>query len=152
MPTLKTDPFVKRLSLPKGKAFPAGDMLIASPDVVTSVVATVPRGRVLTQTDLRSALAARFFADYACPVTTGIFLGQAMRALGAAVPFHRVVRDDGSLNPKFVGGLDAQRRALESEGVEFDLRRKLPRVLELERLRWVPPKRKPTRVRVIQVT
>jgi hypothetical protein len=54
---------------------PAGSsMLIVTPKMVDSIVCSVPFGKTIQQADIRTALAKRYNAQYACPVTTGISL------------------------------------------------------------------------------
>ena len=73
-------PEVKRLDKALGSQFPAGAMLIASPLAVAEAVEQVPAGRVITMGGLRAQLAARYGAEYTCPLTTGIFLRIAAEA------------------------------------------------------------------------
>jgi alkylated DNA nucleotide flippase Atl1 len=147
-----TDVHIKRLLRAKSTAFPAGDMLIASPEEVTQIVAQIPKGRVLTMGDLRHALAQRFAADYTCPVTTGIFLSRAWESgFSAKAPFHRIVSDNGALLPKFPGGINAQAGALYKEKVTVSTKTKIPRVEHLESLKWQPPKAKPRKAPLVAV-
>jgi hypothetical protein len=140
-------PEVRLLAEAKGKAFPAGRMLIPSPLALQQVVQRVPMGRVITLHALRQALAKRFAADYACPLTTGIFLRIAADAAeeerldGATtiMPWWRVVRDDGSLFEKLPGGVNRQARALVGEGVAVERVRGVPRrIADVDELAWVP--------------
>jgi alkylated DNA nucleotide flippase Atl1 len=147
-----TDVHIKRLLRGRGAAFPAGDMLIASLEEVTEIVALVPRGRVLTMGDLRNALAQRFSADYTCPVTTGIFLSRAWESgFSVKAPFHRIVGDNGALLPKFPGGMKVQEDALHKERVTVSKKTKVPRVESLESLKWQPPKAKPRKALLVAV-
>ena len=140
--TSKTDvqPRLVTLTTPKGANYPPGVMLIASPAAITAMVEHIPRGRVLTSRALREALAAAYGADYTCPMTTGIFLRMAAESASAAgagdaVPWWRVVRDDGALNEKLPGGVAGQARQLAREGVEIPKAKK-PRVAEVSALAW----------------
>ena len=80
-------------------------------------------------------LAEGHAADTACPLVTGIFVRIAAEAAeedAAAgktkiTPYWRVVKDDGSLNPKFPGGVEAQAERLRDEGHAIDTSRKIPR-------------------------
>lgn len=121
-------PHVKTLTEPKGSNYPPGRMLIASPLVVQEVLASVPRGRVITAPALRARLAKRFGADYTCPITTGIFLRiVAEAALEEArpddVPVWRVVAQNGAMLEKLPGGPDRQAQRLKVEGVLLEQRR-----------------------------
>jgi 6-O-methylguanine DNA methyltransferase, DNA binding domain len=140
-------PEVKVLHEAKSTAFPAGRMLIASPLALQDVIATVPTGRVMTVSVLRQTLARKFDADYACPVTTGIFLritadaAEEERTNGASdiMPWWRVVRDDGSLFEKLPGGAARQAKLLANEGAAIERVRGVPgRVASVERLAFVP--------------
>lgn len=102
-----------------GGRFPAGKMLIPAPADVEKAIAAVPKGQLLRLSELRARLAAHAGADYSCPLTTGIFVrivAEAAAEERSAVPYWRVVKDDGSLNPKFPGGEEAQAANLRAEG------------------------------------
>jgi alkylated DNA nucleotide flippase Atl1 len=132
-------PVVKNLEHALSAMFPAGKMLIASPDEVARVVERIPHGRVLTLGALRRALAARFGADYTCPLTTGIFLRRAAEErIRTPIPYHRVVRDNGALLDKLPGGSEHQERLLRREGVVCGHQWKVPRVADLAAHAWEP--------------
>ncbi|MGE5162114.1 MAG: hypothetical protein ACM3O5_11460 [Betaproteobacteria bacterium] len=107
-----------------------GSLLLPTPRLVGEVVAAIPRGRVMTIGQLRSALAERFEADATCPLMTGIFAtilaGAVAEDIGhgrkARWPIWRLVRDDGTLHPKWP--LDPLYRAtlLRQEGVRLTRR------------------------------
>ena len=109
---------------PKMTRFGKGMMLIPTPRLVDAIVRTVPRGRLVTVGEIRRRLAADFSADVTCPLTTGIFIrivaeaAEEDRANGRkrVAPYWRVIKDDGSLNPKFPGGVEQQARYLRGEG------------------------------------
>ena len=126
---------------PKMSRFGKGTMLIPTPKLVDDLVRKVPKGKLVTVSELRRRLAADFASDVTCPLTTGIFLRIAAetaeedRANGRKriTPYWRVVKDDGSLNPKFPGGVDKQARYLQSEGFALNYNSKTPRVEGFER-------------------
>jgi len=101
-----------------------GTMLLPSPRDVDAFIRSVPRGSVTTVARIRASLAQKFLADTACPLVTGIFVRIAAEAAeedaraGKAkiTPYWRVVKDDGSLNPKFPGGVEQQAAKLRAEG------------------------------------
>lgn len=141
-------PHRKTLTEAKGTAFPAGDMLIASPLEVQRVVQSVPAGRVLTLADLRQFLAEQYGADYTCPITTGIFLrivAEAALEDGSAeqVPTWRVVQNDGVLHDKLPGGSAKQAARLKAEGVALAKTGARWRVADLPAVRWSPPSTRP---------
>ena len=120
------------------KRFGEGKMLIPRPLDVDVLMRQVKRGRLVTQSQIRERLARDCSADVACPITTGIFIRIAAEAAEEDLragkrqitPYWRVVRDDGSLNEKFPGGVEAQARRLRQEGhrIEPGRGRRPPRV------------------------
>ncbi len=108
----------------KGKIWPAGRMLISTPKEVAAIVGNIAYGETMTLSELRNTLADRHHADYACPLTTSIFLRivaeatEEARALGKSelVPYWRVVRDDRSLIDKLPEGVEGQATLLRKEG------------------------------------
>jgi hypothetical protein len=106
------------------KRFGTGTMLIPRPLDVDSLIRKIPRGRLATQSQIRARLAKDCGADVTCPITTGIFVRIAAEAANEdmesgkkrVTPYWRVVRDDGSLNEKFPGGIRAQSLLLKKEG------------------------------------
>jgi 6-O-methylguanine DNA methyltransferase, DNA binding domain len=101
-----------------------GSMLIPSPRQVEALMRAVPKGRLITVTGIRETLAAEHMAAVACPLTTGIFVRIAAEAAEEdaragktrITPYWRVVKEDGSLNPKFPGGVRRQAERLRAEG------------------------------------
>jgi hypothetical protein len=126
---------------PKMSRFGNGTMLIPTPKLVDALVRKVRKGKLVTVGEMRRRLAADFASDVTCPLTTGIFLRIAAeaaeedRANGRKriTPYWRVVKDDGSLNPKFPGGVDNQARYLRDEGFTLNQSSKTPRVEKFER-------------------
>jgi hypothetical protein len=106
------------------KRFGTGAMPIPSPRQVDALIRTVPEGSLVTVSKMRDFLAGKNAADVTCPLTTGIFVRIAAEAAeeeaqagGAGItPYWRVVKDDGSLNPKFPGGAERQAERLRAEG------------------------------------
>jgi len=104
-----------------------GTMLIPSPRQVDALIRTVHKGRLITVTQIREILAAQHLTDITCPLTTGIFVRIAAEAAEESAragksritPYWRVVKEDGSLNPKFPGGVTAQSERLRDEGHEI---------------------------------
>jgi len=85
----------------------------------------VPAGKVTTVNEIRAALASRHGATIACPITTGIFswiaahAAEEQRQKGAPdiTPYWRTLKTGGLLNEKYPGGVEAQKRLLETEGL-----------------------------------
>jgi 6-O-methylguanine DNA methyltransferase, DNA binding domain len=106
------------------KQFGTGKMLVPSPNEVEAFIRTVRKGSVTTVSQIREFLAGQHSANVTCPLTTGIFVRIAAEAAeeeasaGKAkiTPYWRVLKDDGSLNPKFPGGIKRQTERLRDEG------------------------------------
>jgi hypothetical protein len=118
-------------------------VLVPTPLMVDALLRTVPRRKLITVGQIRRRLAAPFQADSTCPLTTGIFLrisseaAEEDRQAGKApiTPYWRVVKDDGSLNPKFPGGVASHAEKLKEEGHEISpgQGKRPPRVIDFEK-------------------
>ena len=117
----------------KGKAllrYKVKTMAIPSPQEVFSLIRQVPKGKIATTTALQSVVAREHAAGMACLVTTGIFVWISAHAseeleakqAGSGAPYWRVIKSDGSLNPKFPGGVASQARRLADEGIASEKR------------------------------
>ena len=84
----------------------------------------VPKGKLTTINELRTALAKKHKTDFICPITTGIFSWIAAYAADELAqqgrkhitPYWRTLKSDGQINPKYPGGIEAIREKLEAEG------------------------------------
>src|SRR5688500_16081409 len=72
----KVDPIEGKMTTRWG----TGTMVIPAPIEVDGLMRKVPKGKLITINELRSALAARHKATIACPITTGIFAWIAAHA------------------------------------------------------------------------
>ena len=71
----------------------------------------VPKGKLTTINEIRSALARKHRVDVGCPITTGIFAWIAANAAEEAAadgakrvtPYWRTLKTGGELNPKYPG-------------------------------------------------
>ncbi len=125
------------------KRFGSGKMLIATPLLVDALIRKVEKGKLVTVRQLRERLAKDFKVDSTCPLTTGIFVRIAAETAeedlrmgrGDITPYWRVIRDDGSLNEKFPGGVVAQAAHLRQEGhiIESGKSKKPPKVKDFEK-------------------
>jgi len=105
----------------------SGIMVIPSPREVDGIMKQVPRGKLITINQIRAALANRHHADFACPITTGIFAWIAANAAEEAVsagqkrvtPYWRTLKSGGELNEKYPGGVAKLKQRLEAEGHEI---------------------------------
>jgi len=118
-------------------------VLVPTPLMVDELVRKVRKGKLVTVRQLRERLATQFNADSTCPMTLGIFLmivAQAAEEDSQAgnkriAPYWRVIKADGSLNPKFPGGVKAQATRLKEEGhrIIADKGKKPPKVQDFEK-------------------
>ncbi len=117
-------------------------VLVPTPRMVDDLLRTVPRRKLITIGQIRQRLAQPFQADSTCPLTTGIFLRLSSEAAEEdrqagqkqITPYWRAVKDDGSLNPKFPGGVEAHAQKLREEGHDLvsGKGKKPPRVADFE--------------------
>ncbi|HZM85324.1 MAG TPA: hypothetical protein VFF31_02095 [Blastocatellia bacterium] len=124
------------------KRLGTGMMLIPKPLDVDALIRKTRKGKLITVSEIRSRLARDNNVEVACPLTTGIFIRIAAEAAEEDLqngrkqitPYWRVIRDDGSLNEKFPGGVKEQSRRLRDEGHSIAAARgkKPPRVRNFE--------------------
>jgi hypothetical protein len=134
-------PKVVKVSGAMQKRFGGGTVLVPHPRDVEAVIRTVRRGRLVTVRQIREYLAGKYRTESTCPLTTGIFIRltaeaaeeEARAGKNKIAPYWRVIKDDGSLNPKFPGGLSAQAERLRDEGQSIDTSRRIPRVIAADR-------------------
>lgn len=95
-------------------------MYFAPPAYYDRIMRRVPYGKVLTVGKLRDYLAGQAGADFTDPITAGIFVSIAAWASHQRtqdkIPYWRTLKAGGELNPKYPGGVEAQRARLEAEG------------------------------------
>jgi alkylated DNA nucleotide flippase Atl1 len=123
------------------KQYGQGMMLVPGPQEIVYLVREVPEGATITMGEIRDRLARAHCVDATCPLVTGILLRivaevaeEDARAGSAEItPYWRVVKDDGSLNPKFPGGVELQAERLRAEGhrIVAGAGKKPPRVARL---------------------
>lgn len=117
-------PQVQRVEGKLSQRWGAGLMVIPAPREVDALMKQVPRGKVTTINELRAALAKKHKADFACPITTGIFSWIAAHAAAEhaaegrkrITPYWRTLKSGGELNPKYPGGIPAIKKLLRGEG------------------------------------
>lgn len=117
-------PVVKVIGEEMGHAWGPGTMVIPAPREVDEIMRAIPEGKLITLNEIRGILAEKHGATIACPLTTGIFAWIAAHAASEEVeeagtvttPYWRTLKTGGELNPKYPGGIEAQRKLLESEG------------------------------------
>src|SRR5690242_3305964 len=117
-------PKVIDIPLKMQKRFGAGTLLLPAPGDVERAIRGIRKGSVTTVGAIRKSLAARYGTTAACPLLTGLFVRivaeaaeeEALAGKMRVTPYWRVVKDDGSLNPKFPGGIEGQATRLRAEG------------------------------------
>lgn len=103
---------------------------LALPSVndVEGEIKTVPKGKVKTIDQMVSHFRAKYKSDMACPLLTGIHMwiisnAQNEKAEAGSrdiLPWWRIIKSDGKLNPKYPEGPFKQKMLLEAEGIEIE--------------------------------
>lgn len=95
-------------------------MYFAPPIAYDAVMKRIPYGKVITVGKIREFFARKHGADFTEPITAGIFVSIAAWASHQReqdkTPYWRTLKADGELNPKYPGGVEAQKERLEAEG------------------------------------
>ena len=98
-----------------------GDRMYFAPPIdYDRAMQRVPRGMVTTVGEIRAFFAREAGADFTEPITAGVFVSIAAWASFQRqvdeTPYWRTLKAGGELNPKYPGGVEAQREKLEAEG------------------------------------
>lgn len=95
-------------------------MYFAPPIDYDSVMKVIPCGKVTTVGKIREYFAKINGADFTEPITAGVFVSIAAWASEQRsddfTPYWRTLKANGELNPKYPGGIEAQKEKLEAEG------------------------------------
>ena len=95
-------------------------MYFAPPIDYDRAMRQVPYGKVITVSKIREHFAKLNGADFTEPITAGVFVSIAAWAsfqrAGDETPWWRTLKANGELNPKYPGGVEAQKEKLEAEG------------------------------------
>lgn len=95
-------------------------MYFAPPIDYDRVMKQIPKGKVITVGEIREYFAKLSGADFTEPITAGIFVSIAAWAsyqrTDDETPYWRTLKANGELNPKYPGGIIAQKEKLEAEG------------------------------------
>jgi hypothetical protein len=116
----RVEPITDKMS----KGWGTGTVVIPAPIEVDEVMRSVPLGKLVTIDQIREKLAKKHGATIGCPLTTGIFAWVAAYAAEEAsaegkeniTPYWRTLKTGGVINEKYPGGVNIQRKLLESEG------------------------------------
>lgn len=98
-----------------------GDKMYFAPPIdYDKVMKAVPYGKLTTVGEIREYFAGLNGADFTEPITAGIFVSIAAWAShqrkNDKTPYWRTLKAGGELNPKYPGGVEAQKEKLEAEG------------------------------------
>ena len=98
-----------------------GDRMYFAPPIdYDRVMRLVPYGKLLTVGVIREYFAKVSGADFTEPITAGIFISivawASYQRKGDETPYWRTLKANGELNPKYPGGIEAQKEILEKEG------------------------------------
>ncbi len=102
-----------------------GTMVIPRPRDVDLIMKMVPRGKLITVSQIREILARFYNTTIACPLTTGIFSKIAAFAAEEerkggkrdVTPYWRTIKNDGSIDKKFPISDVEIAEILNSEGI-----------------------------------
>lgn len=102
------------------KKYGGSRMFFAPHPMYDSIMKRVPQGKLVTTGSIRDYLARKNGADFTEPITAGSFISIVAWASEQRednkTPYWRTLKNAGELNPKFPGGVAAQKEKLESEG------------------------------------
>jgi alkylated DNA nucleotide flippase Atl1 len=95
-------------------------MYFAPPIEYDKVMKLVPYGKVTTVGSIREYFTKLSGADFTEPITAGIFTSivawASYQRSENETPYWRTLKANGELNSKYPGGVEEQRKKLESEG------------------------------------
>jgi hypothetical protein len=117
-------PKVEVITEKMSKRWGTGTVVIPAPMEVDEIMKAVPKGKVVTINEIRTALARKHKASIGCPITTGIFAWIAANAAEEQkqqgkkdiTPYWRTLKTGGVINEKYPSGTEAQKKLLENEG------------------------------------
>ena len=117
-------PKVEKITGKMSKRWGIGTVVIPAPMEVDEMMRRVHEGKLITINEIREALAKKHKATIGCPMTTGIFAWIAANAAEEQrqegkkdiTPYWRTLKTGGVINPKYPGGVEAQKELLEKEG------------------------------------
>lgn len=100
---------------------------IPLPKDVEGWMRKVPKGKLQSINQIRLKSAKKYKADNGCPICCGIFsvitahvaAENIAEGKKSVTPFWRTIKSDGSLNPKYPGGVKFQSDQLKVEGFEI---------------------------------
>ena len=134
-------PKVEKITEKMSKRWGKGTVVIPAPVEVDEIMRKIPKGKITTINEIRTALAKKHHATIGCPITTGIFAWIAANAAEeqkqngteTITPYWRTLKIGGFLNEKYPGGAIVQKDLLDQEGHEVVQKGKKYVVLDYEK-------------------
>ncbi len=108
------------------------EIVITNASDVKKIMETVPKGKIITLEQICKSLGKKYKVIAACSLVAGIHTMTVANAVEEAkaegkkdvTPWWRTVKNQGELNHKFPGGVEAQKKLLEKEGYKFTIKGK----------------------------
>lgn len=95
-------------------------MVVAPPIDYDEIMKKVPKGKVITTTEIRKEIAKKYKTAITCPMTAGIFINicawASYQRKDNITPYWRCLKSDGELNIKYPEAISLQKKKLEEEG------------------------------------
>lgn len=121
---LKNNKDMPKIQIIKGektiKKYGGTKMFLAPPSFYDELMKKVPKGKLITVSEMRTYLAENNNADFTDPMTAGIFVNivawASYQRNTDITPFWRTLKSDGELNTKYPESIELQKRLLEEEG------------------------------------
>ncbi len=134
-------PKVVEITEKMSKRWGMGTCVVPAPREVDAIMKRVPGGKLTTINEIRNALAKKHRATIGCPITTGIFASIAAHAAADdagmgktdVTPYWRTLKAGGVINEKYPGGVEEQKKLLESEGHRIDQKGRKTVVVDFEK-------------------
>lgn len=102
------------------KKYGGNKMFFAPPTYYDELMKKVPKGKLITVSQMREYLAKQNNADFTDPMTAGIFINivawASYQRTEDITPYWRTLKSDGQLNDKYPEATVLQKRLLEEEG------------------------------------
>jgi len=115
-------PKIVELNEKAQKKFGGKTMAVPKPTDIYDIMKNIPKGKLITTSEIRKIISKKYNTDISCPLTTGIFTNISANAsieLNDNMPYWRTLKSKGELNPKFPNALEEQIALLENEGFEI---------------------------------
>ena len=100
------------------------NVVLVNPKEIVEIMKQVPKGKLITITEICKKVAEKYQVKGCCSLITGIFIMVAANAAEEAkkegknlnIPYWRTLKVNGFLNDKYPGGMETHKILLEKEG------------------------------------